>query len=119
MDETTADSLPADDDTIRSLMTSDARYATAAGVRPGSLLEDAQKAYGTPELFYQPPTEFAAFKPREVSNLSFHVAGAGGKEPAGVYSMTKDGMEDGWHKSDRARAGAKITFIAVIDMSLK
>ncbi|HVF51866.1 MAG TPA: hypothetical protein VNA19_17410 [Pyrinomonadaceae bacterium] len=119
MDETTADELPATDDPIRSLMTNDARYATAAGIRAGSTLEEASKAYGTPELFYQPPTEFAAFKPQEINNLSFHVAAGDGKEPAGVYSMTKDGTEDGWHKSDRARAGAKITFIAVIDMSLK
>ncbi|HEY0078949.1 MAG TPA: hypothetical protein VGB73_09915 [Pyrinomonadaceae bacterium] len=119
MDETTADELPADDDPIRSLMTSDARHATAAGVRPGSPVEDAVKAYGTPELFFQPPTEFAAFKPQEVSNLSFHLAGADGKEPAGVYSMKKEDMEDGWHKSDRVRPGARITFIAVIDMTSK
>lgn len=119
MDETTADELPANDDRIRSLMTNDARYSTAAGIRTGSTLEEASKAYGTPELFYQPPTEFAAFKPQDIHNLSFHVAAGDGKEPAGVYSMSKEGMEDGWHKSTRARAGAKITFIAVIDMSLK
>lgn len=119
MDETTADELPANDDPIRSLMTNDARHATAAGIRAGSTLEEASKAYGTPELFYQPPTEFAAFKPQDVNNLSFHVVAGDGKEPAGVYSMSKEGTEDGWHKSARARAGAKITFIAVIDMSLK
>lgn len=110
--------MPATDDPIRSLMTNDARYTTA-GIRAGSTLEEASKAYGAAELFYQPPTEFAIFKPQEVNNLSFHIAVGGGKEPARIYSMTKDGMEDSWHKSNRARAGAKITFIAVIDMSLK
>lgn len=116
MDETTADELPQSGDPIRSLMTNDTRYATAAGIRPGSSLDDAVKAYGTPELFYQPPTEFAAFDSPPVNNLSFHLAGASAKEPAGIYRMSPEGMEDGWYKSTRAQPGSTITFIAVVEM---
>lgn len=117
MDETTVDELPQSNDPVRSLMTGDTRYATAAGVRPGQTLGEAVKAYGTPELFYQPPTEFAAFRPEVVKNLAFYLIGSGEGRPAGIYAMTKEAMEDNWYKSDRAHSGSRISYIAVVDIS--
>ncbi len=111
--EAQSDKLPADMEVVSFLMTKNPRYATAAGIRPGSSLDEAEKTYGPVQLYYSPDAEYAKFTKHPASEIGFWVTGAEGKKSAGVYRMMPDELEGGFYRSTKYSPGSKIWYISI------
>lgn len=111
--ESAGETLPADDERISLLITKNPRYVTEAGIRPGSLLADAVKAYGAAQFYYSPDAEFAKFSSAQASRKGFLIDGPDGDGPAGIYQMKPENLEDGYYRSERFRPGSTVSYISI------
>ena len=71
------------------LFTQSPSYRTAAGIGPGSSLDEAVAAYGPPRFSYSvvdQKRELVQFADGPAPNIVFRAAGPGGDETAGVYA---------------------------------
>lgn len=105
--------LPAPKEIINFLITKNPRYRTEAGVKPGSLLADAVKVYGAPELYYSPDAEYAKFSRAPASKMGFMVVGPPGQDSAGIYRMSPENIEGGYYRSTRFRPGSMISYVSI------
>lgn len=82
----------AETDVIEALVTDNPNYRTAEGVGPGTLIKDAQTAYGDASLSYNSQNEsreYVKFAKLNTKAIAFRVKPPQGKSVAGVYSASK------------------------------
>ncbi|MDX2217165.1 MAG: hypothetical protein SFY66_28110 [Oculatellaceae cyanobacterium bins.114] len=104
-----------DADVIQGLFTENPDFKTAAGIGPGSSLQQAEAAYGKVTLSYSTSNEsreYARFDDQPASNISF-ATGNGNAETAGVYPSPSGEFNE----TQTFRDGAKIQSVLVVCLS--
>ena len=113
--ESESEKIPADEEAVNFLITKNPRYSTEAGIKPGSLLADAVKAYGAAQFYYSPDAEYAKFSASPASRLGFLITGPDSQGPAGIYEMKPENLEGGYYRSERYHPGSIISYISISD----
>jgi len=104
-----------DRDLIQGLMTSNSGYKTAKDVGPGTLLTQAEAAYGKATLSYNTQNEsreHVRFEQQPAPNLSFRT-GTAGQQSAGIYP-TSAGE---YHETQQFKKDAAIDSVLVVCLS--
>jgi hypothetical protein len=104
-----------DRDSIQGLMTSNPNYKTEKEVGSGTLLTQAEAAYGKATLSYNTQNEsreYARFERQPAPNLSFGTGNAS-QQPAGIYP-TSTGE---YHETRQFRPDAAINSVLVVCLS--
>jgi hypothetical protein len=85
-----------DADVIQGLLTSNSKFHTAADIGPGTLIQQAEQAYGKATLSYNTENdsrEYVRFENQPAPNISFSTGNAT-QETAGVYSSPTGGYNE-------------------------
>ncbi|NJR61909.1 MAG: hypothetical protein HC769_25605 [Cyanobacteria bacterium CRU_2_1] len=110
-----ADESFTDEDVIQGLLTDNPKFRTAEGVGPGTLITEAEQAYGKATLSYNTQNEsreYARFEKQPASNMSF-ATGSGNADSAGIYpSATSE-----YNETQEFRPDATIKSVLVVCLS--
>ena len=101
-----------DTDVIQGLLTSNSKFQTAAGVGPGTPIQQAEQAYGKATLSYNTENEsreYVRFEDQPAPNISFST-GSTTQETAGVYSSPTGG----YNETQEFKENTAITSVLVV-----
>ncbi|MBD2460403.1 hypothetical protein H6G89_05040 [Oscillatoria sp. FACHB-1407] len=104
-----------DADVIQGLLTDNPSFKTAAGVGPGTSIQQAEAAYGKATLSYSTSNEsreYARFEDQPADNVSF-ATGNGNTETAGVYPSPIGEFNE----TQTFREGATIQSVLIVCLS--